>query len=74
MAGWRVCPTPETYRQRAIALGHQPAELQRLRRHLLTRHGELPLVNTPAWVGHLENRLERLPREEAEHPDAKEAH
>ena len=53
-----ICPTPEAYQQRAIALGRQPAELQRLRRHLLTR--ELPLFNTAAWVGHLEALLEQL--------------
>jgi hypothetical protein len=50
------------------------AELQRRRRHLLTRHGELPLVNTPAWVGHLENLLERLLVVEPEHPDTRDAH
>ncbi|MFN6132232.1 MAG: tetratricopeptide repeat protein [Synechococcaceae cyanobacterium] len=63
-----ICPTPEVYQQRAIALGRQPAELQRLRRHLLERHGELPLFNTAAWVGHLDNLLERLLREELLHP------
>ena len=55
-----ICHTPEAYQQCAIALGHQPAELGRLRRQLLERHGELPLFNTAAWVGHLENLLERL--------------
>jgi predicted O-linked N-acetylglucosamine transferase (SPINDLY family) len=55
-----ICPTPEAYQERAIALGRQPAELGRLRRQLLERHGELPLFNTAAWVGHLESLLERL--------------
>jgi len=55
-----ICPTPEVYQERAIALGHQPAELGRLRRQLIERHGELPLFNTTAWVGHLESLLERL--------------
>jgi predicted O-linked N-acetylglucosamine transferase (SPINDLY family) len=55
-----ICPTPEAYRQRAIALGRQPAELQRLRRQLLEGRAELPLFNTTAWVGHLEQLLERL--------------
>jgi predicted O-linked N-acetylglucosamine transferase (SPINDLY family) len=55
-----ICPTPEAYQERAIAMGHQPAELRRLRRHLLERHGELPLFQTAAWVGHLESLLERL--------------
>ena len=55
-----ICPTPESYLQCAIELGRQPAELQRLRRQLLERHGELPLFNTAAWVGHLEALLERL--------------
>jgi predicted O-linked N-acetylglucosamine transferase (SPINDLY family) len=55
-----ICPTPEAYRQRAIALGRQPAELQRLRHQLLEGRAELPLFNTSAWVGHLEQLLERL--------------
>jgi len=63
-----ICPTPEAYRQRAIALGRQPAELQRLRRQLLERHDKLPLFDTAAWVGHLDNLLERLLREELLHP------
>ena len=55
-----ICPTPEAYRERAIALGRQPAELQRLRRQLLAGRAELPLFNTTAWVGNLEQLLERL--------------
>ena len=55
-----ICPTPEAYRQRAIALGRQPAELQRLRRQLLAGRAELPLFNTSAWVEHLEQLLEQL--------------
>jgi predicted O-linked N-acetylglucosamine transferase (SPINDLY family) len=55
-----ICPTPEAYRERAIALGCQPDELKRLRRQLHERHSELPLFDTAAWVGHLENLLERL--------------
>ncbi len=55
-----ICPTPETYQQRAIALGNQPAELRSLRRQLLDRHNDLPLFDTPGWVGHLENLLEHL--------------
>lgn len=55
-----ICPTPEAYRQRAIDLGRQPAELRRLRRHLLECRAELPLFNTSAWVEHLEKLLERL--------------
>jgi predicted O-linked N-acetylglucosamine transferase (SPINDLY family) len=55
-----ICPTPEAYQQRAIALGHQPAELARLRRQLHERQSELPLFDTAAWVGHLESLLERL--------------
>lgn len=55
-----ICPTPEAYFQRAIALGHQPDELGRLRRQLIERRSELPLFNTAAWVGHLESLLERL--------------
>jgi predicted O-linked N-acetylglucosamine transferase (SPINDLY family) len=69
-----ICPTPEVDQQRAIALGRQPAELQLLRRHLLARHGELPLFNTAAWVGHLENLVERLLREEPKDPDTMDAH
>jgi predicted O-linked N-acetylglucosamine transferase (SPINDLY family) len=55
-----ICPTPEAYRERAIALGRQPPELQRLRRQLLEGRAELPLFNTTAWVGNLEQLLERL--------------
>jgi predicted O-linked N-acetylglucosamine transferase (SPINDLY family) len=55
-----ICPTPEAYRQCAIALGRQPAELRRLRHQLLEGRAELPLFNTSAWVGHLEQLLERL--------------
>lgn len=55
-----ICPSPKAYQERAIALGHQPAELRRLRRQLLERHGELPLFNTAAWVGQLECLLERV--------------
>ena len=69
-----ICPTPEAYQQRAIALGRQPAELQRLRRHLLTRHSELPLFNTAAWVGHLEALLERLLPVEPKNLDTMDAH
>ena len=69
-----ICSTPEAYQQRAIALGRQPAELQRLRRQLLARHRELPLFNTAAWVGHLEALLERLLVVEPEQPDTRDAH
>ena len=55
-----ICATPEAYQQKAIDLGREPAELQRLRRHLLDRHDDLPLFNTAAWVGHFENLLEQL--------------
>jgi predicted O-linked N-acetylglucosamine transferase (SPINDLY family) len=55
-----ICPTPEAYQERAIALGRQPAELERLRCQLRERHSELPLFDTAAWVGHLESLLERL--------------
>jgi hypothetical protein len=62
-----ICPTPEAYQERAIALGNQPTELERLRRQLLERRSELPLFNTAAWVGHLESLLERLLVAVAEH-------
>ena len=55
-----ICSTPEAYLQKAIELGRQPAELQRLRRHLLNHHDELPLFNTAAWVRHFEHLLEQL--------------
>ena len=55
-----ICSSPEAYQERAIALGRQPAELDRLRRQLLERRSELPLFDTAAWVGHLEALLERL--------------
>jgi predicted O-linked N-acetylglucosamine transferase (SPINDLY family) len=69
-----ICPTPEAYQERAIALGRDPAELQRLRRQLLERHSELPLFDTDAWVGHLESLLERLLVLEPKHPDTMNAH
>jgi predicted O-linked N-acetylglucosamine transferase (SPINDLY family) len=55
-----ICSSPEAYQERAIALGRQPAELDRLRRQLLERRSELPLFDTAAWVGHMEALLERL--------------
>ena len=58
--GELICPTPEAYRQLAIDLGRQPAELQRLRRQLLAGRAELPLFNTSSWVEHLEQLLEQL--------------
>jgi hypothetical protein len=69
-----ICPTPEAYRQRAITLGRQPAELARLRRQLHERQSELPLFDTAAWVGHLENLLERLLVLEPEHQDTMNGH
>jgi predicted O-linked N-acetylglucosamine transferase (SPINDLY family) len=55
-----ICSSAESYVNTAIALGNQPADLHRLRRQLLGRQSELPLFDTAAWVGHLENLLERL--------------
>ena len=55
-----ICSTQEAYLHKAVALGQQPAELQRLRHHLLDHHNDLPLFNTAAWVGHFENLLEQL--------------
>ena len=57
-----ICPSPEAYQERAIALGHQPAELRRLRRQLLEGRRTLPLFNTTAWVRNLESLLESLLR------------
>ena len=69
-----ICPNPEAYQERAIALGCQPDELKRLRRQLHERHSELPLFDTDAWVGHLESLLERLLVLEPKHPDTMNAH
>jgi predicted O-linked N-acetylglucosamine transferase (SPINDLY family) len=69
-----ICSNPAEYVERAIALGRQPAELQRLRRQLLERHSELPLFDTAAWVGHLDVLLERLLVLEPEHPDTINTH
>lgn len=55
-----ICPTLEAYQERAISLGRQPDELQRLRSQLVEYRTELPLFNTAAWVGHLEALLEQL--------------
>lgn len=55
-----ICSTPEAYQHKAIELGQQPNELQRMRHHLLDHHHNLPLFNTAAWVKNFENLLEQL--------------
>jgi protein O-GlcNAc transferase len=52
--------SPEATAAKAIELGLEPLELQRLRRQLLEHLERLPLFQTAAWVGHLEALLESL--------------
>ncbi len=49
-----IAPTPEAYVQKAVALGHDPAALARLRHHLTEQQQELPLFQTDAWVRNFE--------------------
>ncbi|SBO44417.1 glycosyltransferase family 41 protein [Cyanobium sp. NIES-981] len=55
-----ICPTPEAYRERAIALGRNPQRLRQLSRHLLSQQATLPLFQTSAWVREFELLLLRL--------------
>jgi hypothetical protein len=59
-----ICPSGEAYVERAIELGRDPEQLRQRRQRLLDPSANLPLFDTAAWVGHLENLLERLLREE----------
>ncbi|MCP9849482.1 tetratricopeptide repeat protein [Cyanobium sp. Morenito 9A2] len=65
-----IAPTPDTYKEMAIALGQRPAELARLRRHLLDPRVPLPLFDTAAWVGHLETLLLQVVGEQGQATDA----
>ena len=53
-----ICADGEGYRDKAIALGRDRAQLQNLRRRLLDPTSQLPLFDTVGWVRHWENLLE----------------
>lgn len=55
-----ICSSFAAYLDCAVGLGQQPAELRRLKRFLLDGKQQLPLFNTGAWVGHLEQLFEQL--------------
>ena len=55
-----ICSTAGVPAESLIELGRHPTELQRMRRHLLHHHDELPLFNTAAWVKNFEHLLEQL--------------
>jgi len=55
-----ICSSFAAYLDCAVGLGQQPAELRRLKRFLLDGKQQLPLFNTWAWVGHLEQLFEQL--------------
>ncbi len=52
-----ICPTPEAYVERAIALGRDRSQLQQRRQMLLDQGANLPLFDTAGWVRHWEELL-----------------
>lgn len=55
-----ICSDFASYLDCAVGLGNNPAELTRLKRFLVDGRHSLPLFNTGAWVGHLEQLFEQL--------------
>jgi predicted O-linked N-acetylglucosamine transferase (SPINDLY family) len=55
-----ICPTPEAYVERAIALGRNPEQLHGRRRQLIDPNANLPLFDTAGWVRHWEGLLHGL--------------
>lgn len=55
-----ICSDFASYLDCAIGLGQNPAELGRLKRFLVDGRHTLPLFNTGAWVGHLEQLFEQV--------------
>lgn len=55
-----ICSDFASYLDCAVGLGQKPAELRRLKRFLVDGRRTLPLFNTKAWVGHLEQLFEQL--------------
>lgn len=60
-----ICPEPEAYRERAIALGRDRDQLQERRHRLLDSGAPLPLFDTAGWVRHWEDLLRSLVGSEA---------
>jgi predicted O-linked N-acetylglucosamine transferase (SPINDLY family) len=48
------------YEAKAVQLAHAPTEIQRLKAHLQQVRDSGTLFDTPRFVGHLEQTLERL--------------
>ena len=55
-----ICSDFASYLDCAVGLGQNPAELGRLKHFLLDGRHTLPLFNTGAWVGHLEQLFEQV--------------
>jgi predicted O-linked N-acetylglucosamine transferase (SPINDLY family) len=55
-----ICPTPEAYVERAIALGRNPEQLQKRRSQLIDPNANLPLFDTAGWVRNWEDLLHGL--------------
>ena len=55
-----ICSDPDTYVERAIALGRDPGDLHNRRQHLLDPNAKLPLFDIAGWVSHWEDLLLRL--------------
>jgi protein O-GlcNAc transferase len=52
-----ICPDDEAYRDKAIALGRDRAQLRNFRRRLHDPTSQLPLFDTAGWVRHWEQLL-----------------
>jgi protein O-GlcNAc transferase len=65
-----ICPTPEAYVERAIALGREPEALRERRRHLLDPAAHKPLFDVAGWVRHWEELLLGLDGHPARGPSA----
>lgn len=61
-----VCPTPETYVQRAIELGRAPAQLSAMRQKLEASRATCPLFDMPLLVRSLEDLYAQMWTEYAE--------
>ena len=66
-----ICADAEAYRDKAIALGRDRAQLQQRRERLLDPASQLPLFDTAGWVRHWERLLQSLVGAEAEGLKAK---
>jgi predicted O-linked N-acetylglucosamine transferase (SPINDLY family) len=52
-----ICADDEAYRDKAITLGRDRAQLENIRRKLLDPTSQLPLFDTAGWVRHWEQLL-----------------